>query len=156
MTHSHRIGLCSIRFVSPSHYFSWIFLSSYQCFPRWIQGDWIGQNQIMIPWLHYPRRLKISSNQRDLKICALLSWGNAMKNVQEIGVLIQLNESQLSISFVHCKTIIIYWSWSLICFTQKNHDESSFVLSGNSFFSEQICVATFLDSTTPDVFYCAW
>ena len=31
-----------------------------------------------------------------------------MKNVQEIGVLIQLNESQLSISFVHCKTIIIY------------------------------------------------
>ena len=58
-----------------------------------------------------------------------------MKNVQEIGVLIQLNESQLSISFVHCKTIIIYWSWSLICFTQKNHDESSF----SFFFWTNLC-----------------
>ena len=72
-----------------------------------------------------------------------------MKNVQEIGVLIQLNESQLSISFVHCKTIIIYWSWSLICFTQKNHDESSFVLSGNSFFfwTNLCCHISGLDHT---------
>ena len=76
-----------------------------------------------------------------------------MKNVQENwyfdSTVKWKSTSQLSISCVHCKTIIIYWSWSLICFTQKNHDESSFVLSGNSFFfwTNLCCHISGLDHT---------